>query len=387
MQWYFKINGDKVYYACYRDPTDLGIDGKPKKKRFKVGLEKDGITQKFVHNTYLNIISKLNQGEMPNCIMIKKDVLTFEQLAALYFENREANDTSETTKNIKNDKSILNNHLIYFFKHNANSITEESINKFKLLKKKNVVLTTAKNKPISTNKKCLSPKTINNILVLLSAILQYGLEQNKISKIPKIKKLTGIDNIRERYFTKEEIELILEKISDNPILSLFLKISLSTGGRLETIGSIKVKDINLLDKTVLLINFKLKSTGKNNTTYHGFLNDQLIPELSSLIKGLSPNSYIFRDASGNRISTDYFQNHLQPLFNELFNIGLDNSDAKNRAVIHTLRHTFATQLAKNGEHVLTIQTLMDHSDIKSTLRYTKFDPKNGKNAVDCLNLF
>lgn len=87
------------------------------------------------------------------------------------------------------------------------------------------------------------------------------------------------------------------------------------------------------------------------------------------------------------MSKDYISYHLQKLFNESFNQNLENNDRKNRAVLHTLRHTFATQLAKVGTPIYTIQKLMNHSDIKMTARYAKFSPENGRNAVNALELY
>ena len=71
------------------------------------------------------------------------------------------------------------------------------------------------------------------------------------------------------------------------------------------------------------------------------------------------------------------QNVLQPLLNKLFNQNLDISDATNRVVIHTLRHTFASRLAIKGTPILTIKKLMNHSDINHTLRYAKLMPGSG----------
>jgi integrase len=168
---------------------------------------------------------------------------------------------------------------------------------------------------------------------------------------------------------------------------MFVKLSLSTGGRLETIRSIKVKDINLAERTISLVDFKGKAAGKNNATYMGFVNQQLKNELDIFIAGLSPNSYIFCYEDGRRVGLDYIQNNLQKVFKSHFNQGLDSNDAKRRAVIHSLRHTFATQLAKKGVPIFTIQKLLNHSDIKMTMRYAKFSPENGKDAIETLDLF
>jgi site-specific recombinase XerD len=66
---------------------------------------------------------------------------------------------------------------------------------------------------------------------------------------------------------------------------------------------------------------------------------------------------------------------------KLFNVGIDADDRKNRVVIHTLRHTFASQLAIKGTPIFTIQKLLNHKDIKQTLRYAKLAPDSGKETV------
>ena len=78
---------------------------------------------------------------------------------------------------------------------------------------------------------------------------------------------------------------------------------------------------------------------------------------------------------------DTIQHKMKIILDELFNKGLASNDSKNRTVLHTLRHTFASQLAMNGTPIYTIQKLMNHKDINMTLRYAKLAPDNGKNEV------
>lgn len=373
VQHYEKGNGDIVYFAVYHDPNDLDKNGKSKKKRFKVGLKSQGVTEQYVRNIRDQIMVKLRQKEIPDIIKKPeyKEIFTFESLAESYFRKRENEDeTGGKAININKDKSILRNHLTCFFKINPRLISDEDIIKLKKDK----------------SQQGRAPKTINNILTLLTAILRHGVDTKKLTSLPQIKKIIGIDNAREKYFTQKDIDLILDNLQDNPILSMFVKISLSTGGRLETVRSIKVKDINLEVGTILLVDFKGKAAGKNNATYLGFMKKPLVNELEQFIEGLTPNSYIFCYGDGTRIGIDYFQNNLQKIFDTLFNKGLEK-DRKNKAVIHTLRHTFATHLAKVGTSIYTIQKLLNHSDITMTMRYAKFSPENGQNAINQLNLF
>jgi integrase len=66
----------------------------------------------------------------------------------------------------------------------------------------------------------------------------------------------------------------------------------------------------------------------------------------------------------------------------LFNKGLDTKDSQNRAVPHSLRHTFASLLVINGTPIYEVMKLMSHSSIDITMRYAKLAPDSGQNAVN-----
>ena len=78
------------------------------------------------------------------------------------------------------------------------------------------------------------------------------------------------------------------------------------------------------------------------------------------------------------------QSKILQVLDNLFNDGLNADDRKNRVVIHTLRHTFASHLAINGTPIFTIQKLMNHKDIKMTMRYAKLSPDSGRESVEQL---
>jgi len=53
--------------------------------------------------------------------------------------------------------------------------------------------------------------------------------------------------------------------------------------------------------------------------------------------------------------------------------------------LHDLRHTFATRLRAKGVHEMDIMTLLGHTTLQMTSRYTHAMPQNLRTAVDSLN--
>lgn len=375
VQMYYRRDGDITYFACYTDPNWLDKNGRAKRRRIQIGKKSEGVTQQYNKMKRDEMVLKLKHGELPQSFKkhMSYSYTTFEMLANSYFEERLAkNNFLENIKNVNNDRSIFRNHLQGFIYREASNIKDEDVEDLK----NNL-----------RQVKGLSEKTTNNVLTVLSSILNFGIEKRLVTFKPIIKKIREIDNERQKYFSHHEIKLILDNLQHDKYLYLFVSISLSTGGRLETIREIKIQDIDLNTNSISLIDLKRQSAGKNNPRYIGFINHDLKNLMPSIMRGKSPNDYLLADELGNRVSRDYIQNNLQKLFDRLFNQGLDKSDRKYRAVIHTLRHTFASQLAINGVDIYKIQKLMNHSDIKMTNRYAKLTPSFGMDAVNLLNFW
>lgn len=72
--------------------------------------------------------------------------------------------------------------------------------------------------------------------------------------------------------------------------------------------------------------------------------------------------------------------HLRETLNRLFNQGI--TDTKQRVVIHTLRHTFASHLAIQGTPIQIIQKLLNHKDIQMTMRYSHLMPDSGREWIE-----
>jgi integrase len=220
---------------------------------------------------------------------------------------------------------------------------------------------------------------MNSILELFGTIYNFGLKEDLYTRAnPSLRvERFEVNNTRERYLYTNDISLLFDTLKDNKLLTLFVQIALTTGARLESIISIQKKDLDLYNGLISLNDFKSKGT------YKGFLTDELIQIFADETKELRANDYVI-NINKQQVTSRQIQQRLKPILDKLFNKQIDRDDRKNRVVIHTLRHTFASHLAINETPIYTIQKLMNHKDIKMTLRYAKLAPESGKSAIQGL---
>ena len=343
---------DKVYMIQYKDIDD--------KYKFKtLGKYSEGIREAFCKTQRDLIANKVKFGEQPPIIKkkIKKEIVTLHDVFKLYKEHK----ATESKDIIKTEQKYKSNIYKLFGSMDINDVTTDKIVSFRK----------------TLLDKGRANSTINSNISFIGTLFNFAIEEGIYSKVNPIKskrlKALKLDNKREKYLTLDEINRLYESIKDDEVLTLFVKLSLHVGGRLETIYNIKKKDINLQDGTITLYDFK------REMTYTSFLPNELIDELKELMQGLTANERII-NTSSSRIIQRGLKKHLDTLFNQ----GLAINDRKNRAVVHTLRHTFASHLAINSIPIFTIKELMNHANIEMTLRYAKLSPDNGKVAVQGL---
>ncbi len=345
-------NGDISYYITYTDVNK-------KFKTVKIGTRSGGITERYCFNKRNEVINKIRLGEDPFSHLKKGAIVTLDMIASEYFSFLKSGGNKHSDKEYRRYKNHIQPSL---GEKNISLITPDDINAVKF-------------KKIKT----LAPKTVDHILDLIGAIFNHSIKCDRYKGINPVNSILvkryKPDNSRERFLTVNEVNELLKAVKDDPILNHFVRFSLSLGGRLNSILDIQKKDIQ--ERRVTL------KDHKNNSTFTGRLSIHLLPDLSFL-ENLSPNDYII-GYNGKRISDKYIQTHLSKTLNDLFNQGLDKNDRKHRVVVHTLRHTFASNLAIKGVPIFTIKKLVNHKDIRMTMRYAKLSPENGFDEVD--NLF
>lgn len=344
-------NKDKSYYITYKINNKF--------KRLHIGKQSEGINEAFCNQKRNEAINAIKFGEDSPVVKTKKKSKPFLEIVNLYFDYSEVHN-----KDYKNQFSRYEKHIEPYTKDlSIDDITPVLIEKIQMQKQK-----------------VLAPKTVNHLIQIIGTIFNHAIDREVI-KTPnptrKVKKMK-INNERLRYLTLEEIKELITKVKDNEQLYLFTKLALSTGGRLSTIANIKKKDIDLENRIISLKDYK------NETFYKGFLQDNIINIIKNRINNLRSNDYLLLDGTSISNLDDLISRRMKPILDELFNKELDTRDFQNRVVIHSLRHTFASHLAIQGTPIFTIQKLMNHKDIKQTMRYAKLAPDSGRNFVQSL---
>ena len=225
-----------------------------------------------------------------------------------------------------------------------------------------------------------SRATIKYALAVISQVWTYAKNKGIAEGDSPTKKFTRgkLDNERMRFLTEDEANRLVNALATHNLdlrdMALF---SLCCGLRASEIFKLRWSDIDMENGTILLMNTK---SGRSRFAY-------FTPDIENLLHERLKNSpsrdeLIFPATNGKirqRISKT-FRDVVKGLG---FNDGITN--AKQKVVFHTLRHTFASWLAQRGEALYTIQMLMGHAEFKMVQRYAHLSKDGLKNSVKVLN--
>ena len=222
------------------------------------------------------------------------------------------------------------------------------------------------------------------------------------------KQLGFIDAVRVKkpetmpvWFSQPEIERLLEHLVGMHRLMFLLMYG--AGLRHKECRRLRIKDVCFDDRRIIV------RDGKGEKDRVTFLPDQAVAELKRQIEiatrlhridveagfekvylpyALSrkyPNAckelawkWVFpsRQRSRDKRSGQVWRHHIaEEQFAGAFKLALKHAGIQKNGVPHSLRHSFATHLVQDGVDLPTVQKLMGHKDIETTMKYVHIEFK------------
>ena len=219
-------------------------------------------------------------------------------------------------------------------------------------------------------KKSVKTTTVNNNIIALHAILNYAVKWGYLNKNPfqGVRQLEVIDSKPPRFLSKEECQLFLKRCPAEyyPIFYTFLQ----TGMRKGELCSLEWSDVDFKQSKIHIrkkANFLPKSKDREIPISRG---------LMEVLCKLKRNSDLVFNDRGKKFPKNKLRRVL------IRTAKTCNIEGLTR--LHSLRHTFASQLVMAGVDLATVQRLLGHVDIKTTMIYAHLSEGHLRDAVEIL---
>lgn len=208
--------------------------------------------------------------------------------------------------------------------------------------------------------------SINRKLSSLRGFYKY-LANEKIVKSNAFSLVNGPKKSKKlpRYFEYNELEELFNVPDTRTPLgqrdSLILEMLYATGVRVGELVNIKVSDIDLGRRNIIILG---KGNKERFVTYGEYCEDILKTYLNNgrVILNIKSSDYLFLNNNGGQLTDRGVRFILDKLIHK-------TSINKNISP-HMIRHSFATHLLNEGCDLLTVQKLLGHESIKATQIYT-----------------
>ena len=192
-------------------------------------------------------------------------------------------------------------------------------------------------------------------------------------------KIPPIKNARERFLTAKEVKSLINAAKKLPCIDLHdcIVLSLNTGLRLGELQRLEWPDVDMAHAMLTVRDEAHRKPGGKVP-----LNDAALGIFKERWKkkGIA-TGLIFPPIVGGNMRASLTHAFRALVDSVGLNDGIRPDDRARRIVFHSLRHTFASWLACNGEDIYRIQRLMRHRTITMTMRYAHLIPDATRSAV------
>ena len=107
---------------------------------------------------------------------------------------------------------------------------------------------------------------------------------------------------------------------------------------------------------------QIRVLGKGNKFRYTILSERCLEVLRTYWKEHKPVNYLFNSIQkGKKYSKTSIRNILEK--------AVEKAGVKQKVIVHTFRHSFATHLLESGVNIVTVKNLLGHTSLKTTMRY------------------
>ncbi|WMJ80790.1 tyrosine-type recombinase/integrase [Clostridium sp. MB40-C1] len=174
------------------------------------------------------------------------------------------------------------------------------------------------------------------------------------------------------YLSTEEAFQLMDAV-EHPLIQLVIKTLYYTGLRISECLNLKLDDLDIKNKVIHVIG------GKGNKNRDIPINQNLLPLLENYLnyeREDIDSDYLFATKKTGHLSSAYVNSVLRDT--------VKNLGWKKHVTAHILRHSFASNLIKNGVNLVYVQKLLGHSNLKVTSIYTHANMEDLDRSINLL---
>ncbi len=208
-----------------------------------------------------------------------------------------------------------------------------------------------------------------NKAIVWGYLTENPLRQIKLPKIPKSFPV---------FINNTELNLIVQNTKHRDLQDIFLT-AFHTGMRLSEIINLKWSAINLSERTIIVQNNETFTT-KSKKERLIPINDTLATVLNNRIPkvlNIKLDEYVFCKYSEVPYLKDYVSKNFKKVVRKL---GMNE-----RLHLHSLRHSFASNLVQAGVSLYVVKEILGHEDLSTTQIYSHLQKENLISAVKVLD--
>ena len=335
-------------------------DGSPFRRRLKAPVESKSAAKRWGEAREATFLREPSPSERPP-EEPKKEVETVNDFGPRFIENY-ARANRQKASGIASKQSVLRIHLYpRIGNKRLDALTDEDVQALK--------------SALSTK----SPKTVNNVLTVLSKLLKVAVKWKVIKTVPCSIELLKVPPPVPKFYEFSQYRALVEAAGKVDTRSLVVTLLGGDAGlrRGEILG-LRWIDVDFKRKQLVIQQAVWKGIVDTPKSGRG----RVVPLTDALCIALQRQRHL----RGERV---LYRDDGEPVTEKVLRSYL--AAAQRRAglpatgALHILRHTFCSHLAMRGAPPKAIQELAGHEDLSTTLRYMHLSPSAREGAIKLLN--